>query len=106
MLVGEGFLWNVLEARGLLNGGRAGLCHGRSSAMSSLFLSSKNSSRDISPSWEENAYYCRMLVREIVQLAGFKPGSASCSFIEQIRRYMYNISYVTLKIRLVYFHFL
>lgn len=70
MLVGEGFLWNVLEARGLLNGGRAGLCHGRSSAMSSLFLSSKNSSRDISPSWEENAYYCRMLVREIVQLAG------------------------------------
>lgn len=69
------------------------------------FYLQKNSSRDISPSWEENACYCRMLVREIVQLAGFKPGSASCSFIEQIRRYMYNISYVTLKIRLVYFHF-
>lgn len=47
-----------------------------------------------------------MLVREIVQLAGFKRRSASCSLVELTSRYMYNISNVTLKIRLVYFYFL
>lgn len=70
MLVGEGFLWNVLEARGLLNGGRAGLYHGRSSAMSSLFLSSKNSSRDISPSWEENVIIVGCLLGRLYSLQG------------------------------------
>lgn len=46
-----------------------------------------------------------MLVREIVQLAGFNPGSASCSFVEQTSRYMYNISYVTLKDKIGLFLF-
>lgn len=81
-----------MRAGGLLDGGRTGFCHGDRQRFPACFYRLRILAMVLHHDGRKLVIIVRMLVREIVQLAGFKLRSASCSIVELTSRYMYNIS--------------